>query len=966
MAFSDFLMAALPALLSILVPGFVLALPLMKKMKLGVPEALGVGFALGLIIPPALLMIEAIVGIPYSYALFMINTLALTILGLVLCVKQGVFPLQLGFNPRKEWTWICLLLLMLLAFYIRMQSAFPTNAGSYFYEFDPYYYTRITQYIVQDGAVPAYDDLAWYPHLSSHRAPPLAYYLGAEWYSIYDSGKPFDLYTLGFVQSFYPPVVAAAAVFFAYLLIAVPYGRKLGLVSAGLFAFTPRIIEKLAAWEQEQTPWGVFGIFFFFAAYSLVIKRQDRASAMLAGIALAALTLGSKNDVQAYLVLAGYLGLQGTLDYLKGRQLSWKFLELNAIIVAFGVAAQLLMNVGYATPPSIPTDPFALIGALGYYYLLTVTTDTFRPGAAKSFSGLSLPQKILRLPAYALDAAVQQSGMVEQEGERRLAYLTIIVLLGVVVLVSTPLGPPVLGYVSSAASESMPRDPLSNTVAEEGGTGNEFTSALGPIGIPLKILFENNLLSGAAGQLVFLIPFIIALAIAWKYDSKYSLYFAIIVLPVVWVGLGKIKFVLQLATVMLVGFCAVLGGLALMLQQRAKDEKSKVLIGRAAFGLGAIVLLLTAWPAILATAASMNQSNYVDAGNGQMIIDCNKLSANVGSSLFELSSGDKARALQLSYYLYCSRIPQWWLDPMDWIRNNVPEDDRVIHWWDYGHWTNYFGQRKTITRNDHVYTSQDLEMADLLVFNTPEHAAQWMREHKAKYLLLDSDLIGKWGALVYLACVQNNETQFIPRQVGSSACEANHYFERVFVPLEPTDADLCSLNAPFQMFHAVSTHRPDGYCIGQTTQNGQQTLIVAYQNGTQVKAILSPEGQTTLGDGRQYVSFMAIYPPPGQGYEDRAGLAYDSIFYKGFFLGHIDGFEQVFPYQAEEGQFGPSLPVRIFKLKDEAPATSPVTQVPATLPPFEPSPINQTPAVIPASTPPESVPANQTPAANSS
>jgi len=211
-----------------------------------------------------------------------------------------------------------------------------------------------------------------------------------------------------------------------------------------------------------------------------------------------------------------------------------------------------------------------------------------------------------------------------------------------------------------------------------------------------------------------------------------------------------------------------------------------------------------------------------------------------------------------------------------------------------------------------------------------------MREHKAKYLLLDQDLISKWGALVYLACVQNNQTQFVPRKVGSSACEAEHYFERIFVPANPTEADLCNLNAGFPMFRAASTHRPSGYCVGQYVQGGQQALVMAYEsNGTQNRGMLLSQGETTLSDGRSYMTFLVVYPPPGQGYEDRAGLAYDSIFYKGFFLGHIDGFEQVYPYKADTAQFGPGLPVRIYRLKDEAESgPAPETAMPA-ITPFE-------------------------------
>jgi asparagine N-glycosylation enzyme membrane subunit Stt3 len=809
---------------------------------------------------------------------------------------------------------------MLLAFYLRIQSAFPTNAGAYLYEFDPYYYTTATQFIIQDGGVPRFDDLAWYPnHDTSHRVPPLPNYLSATWYSIAANGKPFDLYSLGFASSMYPPVVAAASVFLAFLLLNEPYGRKAGVIAAGLFAFAPQIIQNLAAWEQQATPWGVFGAVFFYAAYALVINRKNRTSAILAGLALATLTLGSKADVQAYLLLAGYVAVQGTIDFLKGRT-DWKFLEANAIVFGFAVAANIIMYLGYASVPSFPiSDLFPFAAVLYFYFALTAVNDCIAKSRA-----WSQPEQVLLFPMV----LVERFNIMEL-GKERINYLSVLLVLGLAVLFLTPLGPPVLGYIKNAAGNALPRDPLANTVAEEGGTGNQFVSAIGPVGIPLKILFENGLLAGTAGYVVLLAPFLIALYLAWKHDSHMSIYFAFLVLPVVFVGLGKVKFVLQLAIAMVLGFAAVLGGIFLMVRERVKDESRLQLYERAIFGAGAIVLLLTAWPSMLLIAASTNSDNYADLGSGVQGMDCNKLGPSIQGNLFELESGDKNGALQLAYYLYCSKIPQWWLDPMTWISQNVAQNDRVIHWWDYGHWTNYFGQRKTITRNDHVYPMQDLEMADLLVDGTPQYAAQWMRAHQAKYLLVDQDLIGKWGALVYLSCVQNNETQFIPRQVGASKCEAEHYFERIFVPAAPTDADKCNIGSTFPMFRSISSIRGPVYCIGQPPASGTtpQPVIVAYEaNATQVRAVLSPQGTTNI-NGIDYAVFNAYYPPPGQGFEDRAGKAYDSVFYQAFFLGHLDGFTQVFPYEAEFGQIGGQLPVRIFKLNDDASA-QPAAQPP--------------------------------------
>ena len=47
----------------------------------------------------------------------------------------------------------------------------------------------------------------------------------------------------------------------------------------------------------------------------------------------------------------------------------------------------------------------------------------------------------------------------------------------------------------------------------------------------------------------------------------------------------------------------------------------------------------------------------------------------------------------------CGRISDYWIDSMEWVRKNTPENAYVISWWDYGHWINYFGQRNSVLRN---------------------------------------------------------------------------------------------------------------------------------------------------------------------------------------------------------------------------------------------------------------------------
>lgn len=539
-----------------------------------------------------------------------------------------------------KYSVVILLILMLFAFYIRMQSAFPTDAGAYLFETDPYYYMRITQFIVQDGAVPYNDDLANYPYLSSHRVNPvLSNYLIAFVYIA--SNTPFDAYTLGLYSSIYPPFVAAFIVLCAYVLIAGPYGPKLGLIVASLVAVAPALIEELAAWESELAPWGLFTMMLFFAAYSQLICRKDKISAIIAGFALMGVILGSKYAFLPIMVLLGYLVLQTTIDYFK-KNISLKFLELNLIVLAFGLVSDIILKV-YTREP---------INSLG--------------------------------------------------------------LLGPVGAALAPLGFPSLVSGNSIAADVSVA--VSSTVLEEQAMGNVFTLAAGVVGIPMSILFDLGLLTTQPLLVILSLGFLLAFWCAWKNNSRYSIFFALIVLPLIWIGVKMIKFLPILTLALIIGTCVILGSLI-----RRFPRYENIILALAVFAV-----VITAIPALFIAGTSLTS------------IDCKTM--------------DRSPLNSMSYHLYCDKIPYYWIDAFDWIHANVPVEDTVVVWWDYGHWMNYLGQRKTVTRNDHMYPYQDLELADLLALNTSAHAVEWMNEHKARYLLLDVGLLEKWEAITYLAC----------------------------------------------------------------------------------------------------------------------------------------------------------------------------------------------------------------------
>lgn len=88
-----------------------------------------------------------------------------------------------------------------------------------------------------------------------------------------------------------------------------------------------------------------------------------------------------------------------------------------------------------------------------------------------------------------------------------------------------------------------------------------------------------------------------------------------------------------------------------------------------------------------------------------------------------------------------------WQQAMAWVRENTPEGSIFIHWWDYGYWIQYLGERPTVTDGGHFTTHWDhLIGRYLLTTQNPDSAYSLMKSHNVSYLLIDQTDVGKYPA----------------------------------------------------------------------------------------------------------------------------------------------------------------------------------------------------------------------------
>ncbi len=1019
---------------STVIPGAILSLSIFHKdERLLLIEKLFIGFALTVIMLPILpFLLYLVAGVEYSYVLALISVALVYAVALAFFVKNGLhkevlspeFKAKLKLPQIKSSDLLsskeflitsALFLLLLVTYIIRITSYSPI-----FQELDPYYYTYVSQQILTLGHNPVNDQTAWFPEVTvSHREIPALSYLESIYYSLYTNGGKFNNLTLSLVASMYPPIMALFFVFFIYMLISAVGKREWGVIAAGIASFAPMMIIKLAAGAPQVVPYTFFILPFFYALFALSFKFRDMKFYILTAIALFAAALGSNSFSLTIAAIMIFTVLQSILLFLANDREGIKhLLILNVFIFVLGslVGQSLLMNLfRWGVPSFFSSMPHLLCIAFaaGLYFIMDKFTD-------KKSSGLVIP---------------------------------IILLVGFLVFMFTPIGGYVKEFASSGLNWAQFVEPLDRTIAEQNLAGSDLSGQIGSIAAPYTVIvsqFFGPLVStpsppqsimqlvGGIGNLVSIIlsPFTIIANVGLSlitaflnltlgsnvvFDAKdntfmlfwlvafwvasiYSLFLLLqkktdnlfvlllaITMPPFIVGIIKAKLLTYAAfsLALMVGFSlSVADG---FFDSYFKNENSRKKAYHCLLAFGIILVLLQFTfngfpisllmgstqilyqnnPAALAPkfqqicaatndsdicAAAADPLGYASKGtNYQYNYKLCLVSAVSDVSYLSNPSAAPSGEMQSAYFR-CQRLSNYWVDSMEWIRDNTEPGARITSWWDYGHWINYFGQRNAVIRNEHSSKSMIGEVAYGYLEGTPDELKNWMLAHDSKYALFDMELVssgsslgGKYGALNYLSCARNNETT-VASNPGESKCELDHLWEVIFVSnstctISPMTnktglltykmyagntvlqyyPDYCN-NPPDQktsllckqVFHAEPT-----YCLGETTlANGQKTyapyrLNDSYPNGDLKlqKALLQANGQIQtvhMGAVTQATTFYTndqMWLENGQltsGYSDRTTKFYDSNLYRALFLNDLPGFKLV--YTTPDGM------VKIYKI----------------------------------------------------
>lgn len=990
------------ALLSIILPGWFLALALLKKTKLSMLEIFAIGFTFGLIFPPTLTWAEAYL-IPFfpatfsfSTNLYMTNVILLTVIGILLCFQQGAFSfsgmidfikgsppsqpeikkeldtLEVDYasrisNLRKRLAmlnldtalvkkheaaeaelrrrqeqdlmllknltpeerenivqqqkaeeakilethereeeflikkakendgkqgfnliWIILAVLMILTFATRMLSL---GTAWKFFEFDPYFDMLSTEYILTHGYQLYYDHSAWptVPQGTLHRIEPIVPYLEAYWYGLsnnYDHSYSYlNTTLLADVSSVYPPIVAALLVFVVFMFLYHGYGEIPAIIGAGFTAAMPALLTTFIAGEQLLEPWGIFTLFFFYATYLLAVNNmEEKRFAILAGIAFASTFLGAHYYTVDAGVLAIYIALQGAILVLR-KENTMPFYTMNAVVIA-------VIAIFYAL--------FAPYGG-------TLTAKTPNLLGVPIIVGFPLFALIFILILEHVPKLMKRNNLITTVDIRSYAlWLGVLAAVAALAATFTSLGYPIRQYIYLSQHFTTPSIPLFMTVQEYAPTGFNFNfgpSGFGPIGASL---FGVNLLVWG----ILLLFTALAIIAIYYQNSKTSILSLAAVWPLALAGMTEVKYLPHFGVGYIIAIGVIIGEAFIIIQNDYKLSGLKnVRLPDLDFSRLSILFII----GVSVIFVLFESLTFVAAFSAAANPDCNAIA----------QSGNP-----IGYDLYCNVVSNAWLNATTWMHTTIgPFGSRVLSWWDYGDWINWYGNTNAVLRGDNSVATLDYSTAAQFVLSQKDGynattLNRFMNSVQAKYVLFDNELMQKWQALDFLACIHANQTslafatqqgqqQGLPFVLGTSQCELQHSPVYAFVPLSQGNINnYCQINSTASSNPAFakiillvgSQFINQTYCVPVSIFNSAAPVHLYNANGIAINALIVPTTQffygaaNITGAGR-FADFLVLYTPngPNNTITNAPTAFYSSNFYRGFFFGKLPGYTLAYP-----------------------------------------------------------------------
>lgn len=734
----------------------------------------------GFFVVPFLALLLGAIGIPFSFLLNFI--LILLVFGAGFLLKGHVtlkndynYVIGLFSDFKKNWTKLVLPLVMvlvvILVFYLRFANSNVTN----FFEFDPYYYMHTTELVVKQGAVPAYNLDSYFPKLRSNQVPMFVAYMTGGWFVDYSAitGGDFDKNSLIYASNVYPPLVSVLLALSFFLIFSVLGHDLLGLFAAGFSMVQPQLIQKMAAGVNETQPFGMFSTVWscsllilafhykslklgLVAAFSVIITYLASVQSLwplsaisIFGILFALFSLFSSKDFKKELIIFSIVSVASLFatflfTFYYGVPFALPSVEILFLIALFLCLASLLLSTKLLWLKQNKALFYGLIGVLIIIFFVSPLFDkvvgfsTSALGVAKTYEPL---QKTIAEQASSSPAFLQQVyGNVNPFTAIKVVTLILILFASILLWVKTKWYYGILFFVVFTFPLFF-NDSFDNIVK------NNFTTLPPTI---IDFITSGDVFIYSILSLICLL----VISIFDKHEFLPLLLLALLSMPVLFIGLSQVKYIVH---------------------------ASLALIVFAGFGL----IILSRFISYI-----MNEFKWSTVKESSLL---KYLSL---TAIFFVVILEVNNAFAVSNGLQGAVIYQDWLDAMNFLRTGVTDsycnqkfgdDCRVLSWWDYGHWTVFFGEKKTVVDPGNRYADYNQEVARAFVDGKDSDMTYVIKKHHVTHIMVDADLIQKWGALVFLSgscdktmspiCPEKPDITNWEKGPGTDKYEYGKYFE---------------------------------------------------------------------------------------------------------------------------------------------------------------------------------------------
>lgn len=656
--------------------------------------------------------------------------------------EEGQEIIKFFKSKKGQWIFIGILLLAIIIFssWIRVQNldllVDSTTGENIPVALDPFYFIRTAEAIVQNNGLPAVDNMrilkGGVPYIKEILSPAIVLF--------WKSANLFGDYALRYIAMITPVIFFILGIIaFFFLVLYLTNSKSTALISAFFLSIIPSYLYRtMSGFVDHESP-GMFAFFATLLIYAISLKFLEKEKSknhlrnlVLFGIGtgfMTAFTIASWGGLAKFVFMI--IPFSFLIFYLVNENKGKRF-NKNLLLFYFIWFVSSFLSVlifGFSIVDVFKANVLVPSGLLSGFVLVLIFVDYFvkvKAGYLKKF--------------------------VNSIEKYRLFYsILITAIIGIIFLIAS--GYDIWGLLSNVIDKFLNpfgKDRLGLTVAENkqpylsdwiAQTGRTifylfmagvvflgFNISKGFKKMSYKILFSaswifmicgivfsrvsaNSMLNGnnfisslfyASGLLFFGLVFIyLYLKKELRIESKLILIFSIMFFILI-AGRGAIRlfFVITPFMVFMAGYSVK------NFYDYAKNSKEEIIKALSWVGFGIAIISL-----IMASSTMIASSKYQAENTAP--------SANLH-----------------------------WQKAMQWVRENTSEDSIFAHWWDYGYWVEYLGERRTIADGGHFQGTYRDHMIGRYILTEPNEnlSLSFMKSNGVDYLLIDQTDVGKYSA----------------------------------------------------------------------------------------------------------------------------------------------------------------------------------------------------------------------------